>query len=674
LATSIGLVYNVNNITKELSAMSAIWGIIEYGDEDLPRLLSTTMKEAYEHCKIDAYFTYESPKVIMGAGIQFITEESKTEVLPIINQEKDIYFTADCILDNRHALILELGFTNRSVYSDSALIYEAYQRWGKDCVLHLRGSFAFVVYHSKTKELLIFADHTFDRCIYYAIDKRRIYFSTLLNPILAVSPNSTLLNETYLSDSLSTYGLRGSIDHRYTFYQGIYKLTAGCYQRILPNSDESIRYWSPDKCDMQPPYENYQQSGHYVKHLLELSVADCMRSSSPVAGTLSSGLDSSTICGIAASQLRKRPTFDAQCLRTYTFTPQSDYQYQGESYYIANETKGVKKVVEMHPNIVATFLANEGTDPYTDLDLFLTILETPYKSIANLRSVNSLFAQASADGCKVVLVGQYGNLILSQGTFQDALYDQLKRLKFFRAYKTVTEFSQRHGFSRKKVAYHNLTRFLMQPFKSLQHRFKTDLLDATYVNPTFSKKMGTPRKLKEKGYNAENRFASHLRTYREGMYDLNLMSQIGELNTKFGLYNGVVLRDPLKDIRLLSYCYHLPLDCFYHDGLDRWLIRGNMAAYVPKALLYNTKQRGLQSADYVNRMNRRWEQIYPFFKADCLHVVIAPYVNTKKLEDFFNQYKAGIDETPSYLADPVLYVAFISRFYQKHQAKFLQNR
>lgn len=67
--------------------------------------------------------------------------------------------------------------------------------------------------------------------------------------------------------------------------------------------------------------------------------------------------------------------------------------------------------------------------------------------------------------------------------------------------------------------------------------------------------------------------------------------------------NGVDIRDPTADVRVLEFCYSVPDRVFMcpETGLDRWLIREAMRGRLSDVVRLNTR-RGRQAADLVPRL------------------------------------------------------------------------
>src|SRR5579859_8058204 len=86
--------------------------------------------------------------VALGNCLLCTTPESLHERLPSGDFHGDYFITADVRLDNRGELIEELSLRHSPAHEipDSAIILEAYRKWGEACPAHLLGDFAFAIW------------------------------------------------------------------------------------------------------------------------------------------------------------------------------------------------------------------------------------------------------------------------------------------------------------------------------------------------------------------------------------------------------------------------------------------------------------------------------------------------------------------------------------------------
>jgi asparagine synthase (glutamine-hydrolysing) len=87
------------------------------------------------------------------------------------------------------------------------------------------------------------------------------------------------------------------------------------------------------------------------------------------------------------------------------------------------------------------------------------------------------------------------------------------------------------------------------------------------------------------------------------------VAEFGEgLYAGYGALFGVETRDPTGDSRIVEFCLSLPEDQCWRDGHERWLLRRAMRDRLPAIILEN-RTRGLQAADWFERMRDRRHEI-----------------------------------------------------------------
>ena len=115
------------------------------------------------------------------------------------------------------------------------------------------------------------------------------------------------------------------------------------------------------------------------------------------------------------------------------------------------------------------------------------------------------------------------------------------------------------------------------------------------------------------------------------------------METKLGLANGIVERDPTRDKRVIEFCLSVPFDEFVKNGKERYLIRGSMKGILPKKIRTNVKVRGLQGADWVKRLEGNFDNI----KNDINYLLkdenINKYLNINKIKNYIETFDEDIE-------------------------------
>ncbi len=578
--------------------MSAIWGQILYNGAS-----PDSMREHYDtHCKIDKINEVSNDNVLFACGIQYVTKEARYDKMPYYDEKNAVYFTSDCLIDNREELIEQLGLTGNGsdvIIPDGELIYRAYLKWGTDSFRRFRGLFSIAIYNTETKELILAVDQTSSRCLYYYCHQEGITFSTLIKPILIKHPDVTF-NELYLKDYLIAPGLRPNIVSKDTPYMGIYKIDPGTYISITNGNVQEHTYWTPGMYKKNYHCHGAKQYGKCFMSIMKQAVHESLRADGEIGICQSSGLDSLTVGTLAATELAEHN----KSLYAYTYVPIANESDIKGKHYIINEKADLELVAEKYPNMITHFMTNDGKECYSEIPKILDVLEFPYKSFPNSPSLYEIYEQAGKAGCKIVLSGQYGNSTVSYGKIDDIIYDLMCRRKYITAGKYLNRYSKIAKESRKK----NVS-FFIKLYRYARKEYKKEEVEIPKLsemsNYFLSEDILNNYPLKERFIQGQvpsmKRLPTPQKIYKAYLHMKEALTYIGEIETKMGLKHGVVLRDPTRDVQILELCNQLPYQYFSYNGTPRWLIRGNMQDYIAKEILSNWMRYGVQNSDWLYR-------------------------------------------------------------------------
>lgn len=587
-----------------------IWGIYLKNKDiyiDVEQI-GLKMQNYMSSYKVDKYDYFHSKKVFFGCGLQYITEESLSEVLPFYDEKDKYIITADAIIDNREELLNEFNIYNKDVsdFSDSEYILMAYKKWGDVCVNYLIGDYNFVIYDEINDKVFAVRDHVGNRTFYYINNDNYFAFCTVCRPLkqLLKSPS---FNERWITDYFALLGVLHISEDRETIYEDILELPSGNYL-ILKDKDLFMkRYWNP-LVSVKPLKLGSEKE--YINEFLKIyneAVKCRLRCRGNIGIQLSSGLDSTSVAALAAPILKE----ENRTLKSYTSIPVKEFKKESKTL-IYNESDKVKEFVNGFSNIDDKYLSFDDEDSLSCIDELIDIYEQPYKILENSYWLNGITKEAANDNCKVLLSGQYGNNTISFGDFFICERTYLKQGKLFTALKEVNKASKLHKFPKRKIV------------KDLIHSMHSyDYLKNEYVKENYNydrfKFCPINKDLLDK-YSVRERFDKNdLNMYPTRNHDLNSIkrfivdpvgfSHIATLNTKTSLANNLISRDPTRDKRVIEFCLSLPPSMFLKDGIERYLIRKSMEGIVIDNIRLNLDSRGKQSPDWFLRIEDRLKYI-----------------------------------------------------------------
>lgn len=638
--------------------MSAIWGYVDLNQDLANDKIANSMKNAFAIYKIDRSEHLLHNNAIMGCEHQHIGPAAASAVLPYADDKNGFIFTADCILDNRAELKNIFDMPQQTV-PDAELFVKAYQKWGKDCVRHLRGSFSVAVYDTASNSLFLAADQVFSRSIYYYRCKGKIYFSTIINAIIDALEVKPKINERWISDYLSINFLGFISEPVETPWEGICKLEAGQYAIFTEENTSLTEYYSP----FDAPKLKLKSDEEYKKlflNIMDTASAEISDLNEKTGIYISGGLDSTGVAASVIPFLREK----GEKLYGYTSVPVRDYKANDSKHSIQDETSDVKKFAEMYPDFVANFCSVPQTNALDGTAKIIQGYEIPCKSVSNISWMMGIAEEMQKDQCRIVLNGQMGNLTISWGNLMYVSYLYLKNGHPVKAMQTINDYGKRNKVSRK---------FLLKLFidyakdKKKSADENEDIIKNTYVNKEFSRKNDSPTRLKKKGMFLGATVPSTLLGANQAKYNKNILSVSGETETKLGLLNGFVVRDISKDIRVFEFCLTAPLKCFVYDGTERRLIRGYMKDRLPKEITDNMHRRGEQSADWHHRLAKDWQRVYKELEASVFAPEILPYIDIEAVrEDLLKNEKEVYTGESEFMLQNLFYVHILSEFIRQY--------
>jgi asparagine synthase (glutamine-hydrolysing) len=186
-----------------------------------------------------------------------------------------------------------IGVDQFRTHSDTEVILKAYEKWGTDCLRHLRGMFSFALWDEKEQVLFCARDRFGIKPFYYTTQQGNFYFGSEVKALLPfvddIRTNPEALKE-YLSFQFCLQGK--------TLFDGIDELQPGHSLTVARGHISVRRYWQV--------YYNLDFSHtekHFTEKLIDLvedSVKVHRRSDVPIGGYISGGLDSSIVASLAA--------------------------------------------------------------------------------------------------------------------------------------------------------------------------------------------------------------------------------------------------------------------------------------------------------------------------------------------------------------------------------------
>lgn len=526
------------------------------------------------------------------SGVAY-THEQAHQDYPLIAAQKNLVMVSSARLDNREELIekLEVNAHLEHPVSDDALILMSYIKWGELCAEKLLGDFAFAIYNKNKKHLYCARDQLgVLPFLYHHEVRKQFVFSTSFKGIFATPKINRRINEEMIADRL-VHNASASPD--LTFYKNVHQLPSGCFALICENGMKINRYWewSPNK---DSTCKNPNDYAAELEPILNNAVQKRLRSIKPVGSHFSGGLDSSSVVAFAAQELQKKN----QCLHTYTQVAQPGYTHSNENTS-ADDSKLIHDVCLRYPNIKSSLIDNSNSTLDVNLEEYFNWVEMPPLTPYNQLWLDSISAKAQADGLGGLLTGDSGNMSISYAGKHEQLATLIKTTH-------VSKFLSEIKFISAKTKKPYISQLIHESSKLAFYNFAAPLLNARYsqtwrkyslINLEFAKQT-----------NIDARLKGSLRGARVMTPEIQQQFRINKLTAPNPLYalmrhalyqrDNIRILDPTSDLRVVEFCLNAPLNAYFFQGYDRFLIRKCMDQHLPHNLIWRT-QKGLQAADWM---------------------------------------------------------------------------
>ena len=236
--------------------------------------------------------------VALGARRLAIIDLSPAGHQPMVNPDTGDVLAYNGEIYNAPELTAELVARGVAFagHSDTEVLLRAYEVWGKECLDRLRGMFAFGLWDARARRLLIARDHVGIKPLYHSFTPAGFVCASEIRALTA----GGLVEESLDRRALAGYLAYGSVQEPLTILEQVRALPAGTWMEIDADGTRVAdgRYWRVP--DVDPNIETSPDLVDEGRGLLEASVKRHLLSDVPLGVFLSSGLDSTTVAGLAA--------------------------------------------------------------------------------------------------------------------------------------------------------------------------------------------------------------------------------------------------------------------------------------------------------------------------------------------------------------------------------------
>lgn len=341
--------------------MCGLTGKIYFNDNIVAEQDVLVMNEKIIHRGPDDGGVYISPDGKVGLGHRRL---SIIDLSPLGHQPMSyldryqIVFNGEIYnFQEKRDLLMEAGYTFKSK-SDTEIIMALYDKFGKKCLEHLRGMFAFAIYDEQEKTIFCARDRVGKKPFKYYLDDNVFIFASELKAILTQKEYKKEVD--YLA--IHHYLTYQYCPTPFTGFKDIKKLEPAHFLFIDLKSKkvEKERYWKLDYSKKLNLSEKEWKKR--IMDKLEESVRLRMISDVPIGAFLSGGIDSSAIVALM-SKHSKTP------IKTFSIGfNEEKYNELKYAKIVADKFKTEHKEFIVKPNAIELLpmLVRHYEEPYAD--------------------------------------------------------------------------------------------------------------------------------------------------------------------------------------------------------------------------------------------------------------------------------------------------------------------
>lgn len=278
--------------------MCGIVGYIDLRNERrIDKSLLVKMTNQLIHRGPDSTGYFMSDNVALGfRRLSIIDLEGGDQ--PIFNEDSSVTLICNGEIYNYIELresLEQKGHTFRT-RSDVEVLAHLYEEEGTDFLDKLNGQFAFAIYDSKEKRVLLARDQFGINPLYFTVVDGLFIFASEIKAILE---HPAVPREVDLTGLDQIFSFPGLVSPR-TMFKGIQSLKSGHLISVKQGDIQVREYWDLDYPQAADAVYDKPES-YYIEHLSELltqSVRYRLQADVPVGFYLSGGLDSSLIAAL----------------------------------------------------------------------------------------------------------------------------------------------------------------------------------------------------------------------------------------------------------------------------------------------------------------------------------------------------------------------------------------
>lgn len=432
-------------------------------------------------------------------------------------------------------------------YCDTEVILKSYIHFGTSIFKRFNGIFSFAIWNDKTNEIILVRDHFGIKPLYYTLNDSTIIFASEIKAIFKYPGIKPCIDSQGIAE---LFGLGPCHTPGLTLFKNIYELKPAHFLLFNKSGIHIEEYWNMES---KRHTDSFGTTCDKVKYYLSDSIKRQLVSDVPLCAMLSGGLDSSIITAYASNYYREighEPlnTFSVDYVDNDKNFIKSDFQPNSDKEYI---DLMVNTFHTNHKNIIID-------TPELAESLEDAMIARDFPGMADVDSSMLLFCKNIKRHATVCLSGECSDEIFAGYPW------------FFR------EDALKSGTFPWSIALNERQKLL-----NLDISNKINLKE--YVDYRYKESLDNVKILDtDSTSTAEKRKITYLTTRW-------FMQTLLDRSDRMSMYNGLELRVPFCDYRLVEYLWNVPWDIKALNGREKGLLRYVVRKLLPSEIVDRKK-------------------------------------------------------------------------------------
>ena len=491
--------------------------------------------------------------------------------------------------------------------SDTEVLLKAFICYGEECLAHINGFFAFAIYDEEEDRLFIARDRIGLKPLFYLWDEDKFIFASELKALLAYGIEKDL---DYAS--LFHYLQLNYIPGPHSIFNKVKKLEPGSYILLKDGKGFMKKYYEIPYAKPTPGGAmDYNEQSRKLIDLLEQSVADRLIADVPLGAFLSGGIDSSVIVALASRLTKGLNTFSIG--------------FKDEPYF--DETHYANLVAEKFKTNHQVFsLTNH--ELYSHLFDILDYIDEPFADssaipvfILSKNTRKHVTVALSGDGADELFSGYYKHAALLRSMENGQINNLIRNMYPF--WKRLPQSRNNPVANR----FRRLARFgeglrLDLPERYWRWASIASGVDAlTLLSDDVLERLDFDEAERRKGLLVENITDSG--DFNEILYADMRLVLVNDMLVKvdmMSMANGLEVRAPFTDYRLVEFAFGLPAGFKINRGMSKRILQDAFRNILPEKL-YKRQKKGFEVP------------LLKWFRTELNHLIFDDLLNEEYIQE-----------------------------------------